>query len=124
MTRAWILLGTALAALALAASAAASCIQMTAAQQRARADLIFDGIALDGATASGIERFRAVRYRKGTGPHIVRLRTGRKLSPSGGGVVNSVSIDAARGQKWRIYARRIRPGLFETNVCDGSRRLR
>jgi hypothetical protein len=117
-------LSVSLAALAVAGSAAASCVRMTPAQQRARADIIFDGVALDGPTATGIERFRVVRYRKGAGPRIVRLRTGRKRHPDGGGVVTSVSIDAARGQTWRIYARRLRPGLFETNVCDGSRRLR
>jgi hypothetical protein len=119
-----VILGLALTSLVLAASAAASCVQMTVAQQRARADVIFDGVALDGATATGIERFRVVRYRKGTGPRIVRLRTGRKRFPGGGGVVTSVSINAARGQTWRIYARRLRSGLLETNICDGSRRLR
>jgi hypothetical protein len=115
-----------LVVLVLAASAAASCIPMTAAQQRARADVIFDGVALDGITATGIERFRVTRYRKGTGPRIVRVRTGRKLFPNGTGTITSVSINAARGQTWRIFARRVgaKPLLFETNVCDGSRRLR
>jgi hypothetical protein len=115
---------TCVASLMLAASAAASCVPLTPAQQRARADVIFDGIALDGPTATGIERFRALRYRKGHGPVIVRIRTGRRLYPDGSAVTTSVSIDAARGQRWRIYARRIRPGLFQTTVCDGSRRLR
>lgn len=112
-----------LASLLVATTAAASCIPMTAVQQRARADLIFDAVALDGPTASGIERFRVIRYRKGSGPRIVRVETGRKKYPSGGGVVTSVSIDARRGQTWRIYARRVRRGLWETNVCDGSKRL-
>ena len=119
-----ILLAVALVGLAIAAAAAASCVPMTAAQQRARANIIFDGVALDGPTASGIERFRVVRYAKGTGTRIVRLRTGRKRFSNGTGMTTSVSIDAARGEKWRIFARRVRPGLFETNVCDGSRRLR
>jgi hypothetical protein len=113
-----------IAALVLAAPAAASCIPLTPAQQRARAHVIFDGVALDGPTATGIQRFRVVRYRKGTGPRIIRLSTGRKVYPGGGGVVTSVSIIAARGQTWRIYARRLRPGVFQSNVCDGSRRLR
>ncbi len=104
--------------------ASASCVRMSAAEQRARADVVFVGVALDGATASGIERFRVSRYLKGTGSPIVRVRTGRRRYPSGGGVVTSVSIDAGRGETWRIYARKIRPGLFETNVCDGSRRIR
>jgi hypothetical protein len=97
---------------------------MTAAQQRARADIIFDGVALDGPTSTGIERFRVIRYRKGTGPRIVRLRTGRRLFPDGSGTTTSVSIDAAQGERWRIFARRLRRGVYETNVCDGSRRLR
>lgn len=118
------ILSVSLASLVVAPSAAASCLPMTPAQQRARADLIFDGVALDGPTASGVERFRVIRYRKGTGPRIVRVSTGRKRYAGGGGVVTSVSIDAARGQTWRIYARRLRAGIFQTTVCDGSRRLR
>jgi hypothetical protein len=113
-----------LTVLVAAGSAAASCVPMTSSQQRARADLIFDGIALDGPTATGIERFRALRYWKARGPRIVRISTGRKRLSGGAMVVTSVSIDAARGQRWRIYARRLRPGVFQTTVCDGSRRLR
>jgi hypothetical protein len=113
-----------LASLVFASSAAASCVPMTAAQQRARANIIFSGVALDGPTATDIERFRVIRYLKGTGPRIVRLGTGRKRYPGGGGVITSVSIDARRGETWRIYARRLRPGIFQTTVCDGSRRLR
>lgn len=112
------------ASLVLAPAAAASCVPITAAQQRARAHIIFNGVALDGPTATGIERFRVIRYLKGKGPKIVRISTGRKRYPGGGGVTTSVSIDARRGQTWRIYARRLRPGIFQTTVCDGSRRLR
>jgi hypothetical protein len=112
------------ASLLLAPSAAASCVPMTASQQHARAQIIFNGMALDGPTATGIERFRVIRYLKGKGPKVVRLSTGRKRYPGGGGVTTSVSIDAERGQTWRIYARRLRPGIFQTTVCDGSRRLR
>ena len=119
-----LILSVALASLVLAPSAAASCVPMTAAQQRARAHIIFNGVALDGPTATGIERFRVIRYLKGRGPKIVRLSTGRKRYPGGGGVTTSVSIDARRGQTWRIYARPLRPGIFQTTVCDGSRRLR
>lgn len=119
-----ILLGAATVVLVLATAAAASCIQMSPVEQRARADLIFDAIALDGPTATGVERFRVVRYRKGTGAQIVRVRTGRKQFADGSGMTTSVSITAARGEKWRIFARRVRRDLFETNVCDGSRRIR
>jgi hypothetical protein len=124
LNRHWVIVGSCFASLVLAASAAGSCVPMTAAQQRARAHVIFDGIALDGPTATGIERFRVTRYRKGAGPPIVRVSTGRKRYPDGSGLVTSVSITAARGQTWRIYARGLKPGVFVTNVCDGSRRLR
>ena len=117
-------LAAAAAALVLAAAAAASCIRMSGAEQRARADIIFDAVALDGPTASGVERFRVVRYRKGTGARTIRVRTGRKHFADGSGMTTSVSITAARGETWRIFARRVRRGLFETNMCDGSRRIR
>ena len=97
---------------------------MSPAEQRARADIIFDAVALDGPTATGVERFRVLRYRKGAGAQIVRVRTGRKRFATGGGMTTSVSITAARGQTWRIFARRVRRGLFDTNVCDGSQRIR
>jgi len=123
VNRRTVILSSLFAGLVLAASAAASCVPMTAAQQRARADVIFDGVALDGPTSTGIERFRVIGYRKGPGPKVIRLRTGRKLLPDGSGTTTSVSIDADRGERWRIFARRLRRGLYETNVCDGSRRL-
>jgi len=123
VNRRTVILSSLFAGLVLAASAAASCVPMTAAQQRARADVIFDGVALDGPTSTGIERFRVIGYRKGAGPKVIRLRTGRKLLPDGSGTTTSVSIDADRGERWRIFARRLRRGLYETNVCDGSRRL-
>lgn len=113
-----------LVSLVLAQPAAASCVAMTAAQKRARADIIFVGVALDGPTTSGIERFRATRFLKGNARRIVRLSTLRKIYPGGGGVTTSVSINAKPGETWRIYARRLRPGIFRTTVCDGSRRLR
>lgn len=112
------------ASLTLAGTASASCVRFSPAEQRARADIIFDGVALDSATTTGVERFRVLRYLKGRGPQIVRVLTGRRRYPNGGGVVTSVSIDARRGERWRIYARRVRDGVWKTNVCDGSRRLR
>jgi len=124
MRRIAIFLGAATAVLLLAAAAAASCIRMSPAQQRARADIIFDATAIDGPTATGVERFRVIRYRKGAGAQIVRVRTGRKRFSDGSGMTTSVSITAARGETWRIFARRVRRGLFETNVWDGSRGIR
>jgi hypothetical protein len=107
-----------------AAAAEASCIPSTPAQQRARASVIFDGVALEGATATGIQRFRVTRYLKGRGPRVVRVATGNVRRVDGTGSVTSVSVIAARGQRWRIFARGSAWRVVQTNVCDGSRRLR
>ena len=104
-------------------AAEASCIPSTPAQQRARASVIFDGVALEGATATGIQRFRVTRYLKGRGPRVVRVATGNVRRADGTGSVTSVSVIAARGQRWRIFARGSAWRVVQTNVCDGSRRL-
>jgi hypothetical protein len=106
-----------------APAAEASCVPSTPAQQRARATVIFDGIALEGPTATGIQRFRVLRYLKGRGPRVVRVATGNIRRADGTGSVTSVSVIAARGQKWRIYARGSAWRVVQTNVCDGSKRL-
>ena len=111
-------------AAAFSASAAhASCIRMTPAQQRAASSFVFDGTALDGPTATGIQRFRVTRYLKGAGPTVVRVRTGFKKGPNGTASDTSVSIHVARGQKWRIFAQGSARNVLSTNVCLGSRRL-
>jgi hypothetical protein len=111
-------------ALFAAATAEASCVPSTPAQQRARASVIFDGIALEGATATGIQRFRVARYLKGRGPRIVRVATGNIRRADGTGSVTSVSIIVRRGERWRIFAHGSAWRVLQTNACDGSRRLR
>lgn len=96
---------------------------MTSAQQRARADVVFDGVALSGPTSTGIQRFRVTRYLKGRGPDIVRVNTGNVLRADGTGTVTSVSIDVRRGQRWRIFAQGSATKVVRTSVCDGSRKL-
>ena len=103
--------------------AEASCIRMSPAEQRARADVIFDGIALEGPTPTGVQRFRVLRYRKGRGPSVVRVSTGNIRRADGTGMVTSVSVIAKRGQRWRIFGRGSARKVLDTNVCDGSRRL-
>jgi hypothetical protein len=112
----------ALAAGIFAVAAEASCIRMSPAEQRARADVIFDGVALEGPTARGVQRFRVSRYLKGAGPRVVRVNTGNVRRPDGTGSVTSVSVVAARGQRWRIFARGSPRKVLRTSVCDGSRR--
>jgi hypothetical protein len=113
-----------IAALAiLASTAAASCVSMTVAQQKARADIIFDGVALQGPTPSGIQRFRVTRYLKARGPSVVRVNTGNIRRADGTGSITSVSISAKRGERWRIYARGPSRRVLRTSLCDGSRKL-
>jgi hypothetical protein len=107
----------------LASSAQASCIPTTAAQQRARADVIFNGVALNGPTATGVQRFRVTRYLKGSGPRIVRVNTGTIRRPDGSGSTTSVSLFVRRSERWRIFARGSARRVLQTNQCDGSRKL-
>ena len=109
-------------ALTLPAPASASCAPTTAAEQRARAEVIFDGVVLEGPTATGVQRFKVTRYLKGRGPVIVRVNTGTVRRPDGSGVASSVSLLARRGERWRIFARGSARRILRTNVCDGSRR--
>jgi hypothetical protein len=107
----------------LASAAHASCIRSTPAQQRARADVIFNGIALENPTPTGIQRFRVSRYLKGRGPLIVRVSTGNMRRADGTGSVTSVSIVVHRGERWQIFAQGSTRRVLRTSVCDGSRRL-
>jgi hypothetical protein len=92
------------------------------AEQRARADAIFDGLALEGPTATGVQRFRVIRYLKGRGPRVVRVSTGHIRRADGSVSVTSVSVVAARGERWRVFARGSPRRVLRTSVCDGSRR--
>ena len=103
-------------------AAQASCVFSTAAEQRARAQVIFDGVALEGPTMTGVQRFRVSRYRKGTGPRIVRVQTGTIRRPDGTGSTTSVSLYVKRGERWRIFARGSASRILKTTLCDGSRR--
>lgn len=108
-------------ALVLAGTAHASCIRMSAAEQRARADVIFDGVALEGPTATGVQRFRVTRFLKGRGPGVVRVQTGTIRRADGSGTSTSVSLFVKRGQRWRIFARGSAQKVLQTNQCAGSR---
>lgn len=111
------------AALVLPPVAAASCIRSTPAEQRARANVIFDGVALENATATGVQRFRVTRYLKGAGPRIVRVDTGEIRRADGSATLSTVSIHVERGERWRIYSRGSARRVLPTNSCEGSRRL-
>jgi hypothetical protein len=105
-----------------AAAAEASCVLTTPGQQRARADVIFDGVALEGPTATGIQRFRVIRYFKGAGPRVVRVNTGTTRRADGTGTTTSVSLFVKRGEKWRIFGQGSPQKVVRTTACDGSRK--
>jgi hypothetical protein len=110
-----------IAASVVAGAARASCIKMSASEQRARADVIFDGVALDGPTATGVQRFRVTRFLKGRGPGVVRVQTGTIRRPDGTGMTTSISLHVERGQRWRIFGRGSARKVLQTNLCAGSR---
>jgi hypothetical protein len=118
-----VLLVAAVVAAPFPAVARASCIPMTPAEQRERADVIFEGVALESATSTGVQRFRVTRYLKGTGPKVLRVATGEIRHAGGGGIVTSVSLHVLRGQKWRIFGRGSPSRVLRTSVCDGSKLL-
>ncbi len=118
-----VLIASVIAVTVLAAAAQASCVPTTAAQQRARADVVFDGVALEGPTATGVQRFKVSRYIKGSGPHVVRVSTGHIKRADGTGTITSVSLDVRRGERWRIFARGSARKILRSSACDGSRKL-
>lgn len=85
--------------------------------------MIFDGVALESPAATGVQRFRVVRYRKGHGPSVLRVQTGATRYPDGSGATSSVAILVRRGERWRIFARGSARRVLRTSVCEGSRRL-
>lgn len=111
------------AAAVLAATAAASCLLSTPAQQRARASVIFEGVALEGPTPTGVQRFRVSRYLKASGPQIVRVNTGYIRRADGTSTVTSVSLFVRRNERWRIFGRGSATKVLQSSVCDGSRKL-
>ena len=111
------ILVVALAALLVAAApAGASCIRQTPAEQRARAQVILEGVVTSASGRDAVVRVE--RYRKGTGPREVRLAgAGRR------GLPTSISIAPRPRERWLVLARRRGAGVLETTQCDGSRRL-
>ena len=92
------------------------------------ARLVFDGVALGGPSVDGYllspARFRVERYRKGSGPKVVRVQTAYRQHEDGLVSVSSELISPRRGQRWRIFTRTSPDRVIKTSVCQGSRRLR
>src|SRR5262245_39587525 len=77
-------LGAAAALLGLAAAdARAACVAMSGSDLWRLAPVIVDARALEGPTPTGVQRFRVVRYLKGSGPAVIRVATGVAHNPDG-----------------------------------------
>jgi hypothetical protein len=103
------------------ATAAASCLQTTVAQNAALADVVVYGTVTETrqtfAPAGGVIRFLGDRFLKGTLPGEVEVY----LGPSRGGAITSVDYEAVqRGQAHTLYLRSAGDGAWETNACSGS----
>ena len=87
------------------------------------ASIIFVGIAIEGPTGTGVQRFRVTRYTKGRGLQIVRVDTGYIRHPDGSGTLTSVSLLVKRAERWRIFALGAATrGVLQSNLCAGSHR--
>lgn len=118
--------GVAALLLALGASPSwASCTRESGSGQRARADAVFLGVALDGPAADGYlvspARFEVLEYEKGTGARVVDVTTGTLVE---GLHMTALSngIHPEAGERWRIYGRH-NGEVIETSACDGSHRI-
>jgi hypothetical protein len=101
-------------------SARGACAPSTPMERWKRADVIIDARALEGPTASGVQRFRVVRYLKGRGPTAIRAATGVAHRPDGSGVASGEGLLVRSGERWRIFARGSARAVLRTSACDGS----
>lgn len=114
-------LGAAAALLVLAApDAHAACAAVSASDRWKLAAVIVDARALEGPTATGVQRFRVVRFLKGGGPTVIRVATGVARNADGSGWTSGEGIFVRRGERWRIFARGSSHRVLRTSVCDGS----
>lgn len=115
---------TALTAAALlafvAADARAACGSVSASDRWRLAAVIVDARALEGPTATGVQRFRVLRYLKGGGPAVIRVATGVARNPDGSWVASGEGLFVRRGERWRIFARGPSRRILRTSICDGS----
>jgi hypothetical protein len=112
-----VLLGMSLAS----SPALASCLQATVAQQAALADVVVYGTVTETrqtfAPASGVIRFRADRFLKGSLPGEVEVY----LGPTRGGAITSVDYSAViRGEGHTLYLKAAGNGAWQTDACSGS----
>jgi hypothetical protein len=102
-----------------ARTASACCIWTPGADRIAGADVIFEGVALEGATEPGIQRFRVMRYLKSTGPETVSVKTGYVLlkGTTWAYASTTVAIRPDAGSEWRIFGYQTADGVLTANSC-------
>ena len=84
--------------------------------------MIFVGVASEGATETGPAlRGRALPGRCGS--CRLGVATGVVARVDGTRTVSSVSVIAAAGERWRMYATGRADGSLEASVCAGSAKL-
>jgi hypothetical protein len=110
-------------------SAFADCAPATDTELLDRAEVVFEGQALEGPTSDGTllspARFLVSDYLKGDGPEIVGVTTAVTRDRSGTYAWISVGIEPSPGEVWRIYADEVTDGSdISTSICSGSRYLR
>lgn len=126
-------------------SAGAICVAQTETQAFRRAEVVFEGVVLEGPTVKagdfgdvlrGDAPVRVERYRKGDGPQQVEITTGFSGSedpaespddvtgpvPAPVGFV-STGIAPAPGDRWVIYGAWSDDGSVRTSTCAGSHRF-
>lgn len=101
--------------------ALSSCVQMTVAERGAAAEVVVYGTVTEMrqtfVAASGVIRFQAQRFLRGTLPGEVEVY----LGPTKGGAITSVDYGAVvRGEAHTLYLRSAGNGAWQTDACSGS----
>jgi hypothetical protein len=101
--------------------ALASCVQTTAAERAALAEVVVYGTVTETrqtfAPASGVIRFRPDRFLSGILPGEVEVY----LGPTKGGAITSVDYSAViRGEAHTLYLKVAGNGAWQTDACAGS----
>lgn len=129
-----------LAALALAAvgvlgpagPAGASCLSTNKIKAHIQADVVFDGVALEGPTVPHGDQeiltspisFRVTTYLKGEGPPVVKVDGGTPPPLEPGqpvGPFRTTLLAARPGQAWRIYGAGSPAGVLSASSCTSYR---
>lgn len=108
------------------APATALCAPHAPAGSFMRAEVVFTGVALDGANVGGMltdpVSFKVAEYQKGSGPAIVQVETGT----SGNGEyvgTSSTGLTASAGRRFQIFGT-VEDDVVKTSACAGSRGLK